>query len=88
MSLILRNKKLEKERNKANLEILGILKKVVNRHPYLRFGQLLLNIGVIMEKHSGEETQIVDPFYEEPADTLERIKNNIMYKHLNQEEHV
>lgn len=50
-------------RQKANLEILKEIEKLIIKYPQQRFGQILSNYVL----PNG------DPFYEESIDTLERI---------------
>lgn len=57
------------KRKEANLEILDLLKELVEKNPKLRFHQLLemLNITVLGK----------DKFYEESVKTLNDLKNEI-----------
>ena len=70
------------ERQKYNELILETLSKLVKKYPDLRFGQILVNCNIIQyEKEvlcdgQRENILIVDPFYEEPEVTWERVKNN------------
>jgi hypothetical protein len=64
------------KRQKYNKLILETLSKLVEKHPDLRFGQILANAEVIIYKNDYDETISVDPFYEEPEFTWERMKNN------------
>ena len=70
------------ERQKYNKLILETLSKLVEKHPDLRFGQILINSEVIQLEEvllEGERQTIlkgIDPFYEEPEFTWERMKNN------------
>ena len=64
------------ERQKYNKLILETLSKLVNKYPDLRFGQILANAEVIIYKNDYDETVPIDPFYEEPEVTWERMKNN------------
>ena len=64
------------ERQKYNKLILETLSKLVNKYPDLRFGQILADAEVIIYKNDYDETIPVDPFYEEPEVTWERMKNN------------
>ena len=54
------------KRQSSNLEIVNLLSKVVERHPELRFTQILSALG--LDK---------DRFYEESVDTLQDIKNRL-----------
>lgn len=63
-------------RLKKNMELLEVLKTIIENNPDLRFGQILFNYGFILPDHY--ETQkgwmMKDPFYEEPNTTLERVQ--------------
>lgn len=56
---------------------------MVNSYPDLRFGQILVNIGVIkydqdvLVDGQRENLLVIDPFNEEPEITYERICKNI-----------
>ena len=70
------------ERQKYNKLILETLSKLVEKYPDLRFGQILVNSEVIQLEEvllEGERQTVlkgIDPFYEEPEFTWERMKNN------------
>ena len=64
------------ERQKYNKLILETLSKLIEKHPDLRFGQILADAEVIIYKNDYDETVPIDPFYEEPEVTWERMKNN------------
>lgn len=69
--------KIEK-RQEYNLKIVDILAEQVERYPNLRFGQILINTNVL--KHYAMDPngfQVFDPFYEESADTYERIMDYV-----------
>lgn len=77
------------ERQKYNKLILERLSKLVNKYPDLRFGQILVNSEVIQLEEvllEGERQTVlkgIDPFYEEPKFTWERMKNNkFVFKEL------
>ena len=65
-------------RQQANQEILRSIEEMVNKHPDLRFGQILVNLGIIeYEQNTYDETLITkDPFNEESVVTLNRMKEN------------
>ena len=65
-------------RQQANQEILRNIEEMVNKHPDLRFGQILVNLGIIeYERNTYDETLITkDPFNEESIVTLNRIRKN------------
>lgn len=58
------------KRQEYNLKILDKIKEKINDYPQLRFGQILIILGVLQSKEGGI---IEDPFYEEPFNTLKRI---------------
>ena len=64
------------ERQKYNKLILEALSKLVNKHPDLRFGQILADAEVITYKNDYDEMVIEDPFYEESKITWERMLLN------------
>ena len=73
------------ERQKYNKLILDTLSKLVEKHPDLRFGQILVNADIIeLVPDSNKSTMIaLDPYYEEPEVTWERMKNNkFVFKEL------
>lgn len=65
------------KRRDANQEILKNIEEMVNKYPDLRFGQILVNLGIIeYERNTYDETLITkDPFNEESVVTLNRMKN-------------
>lgn len=64
-------------RQAANRELLSILEQVVDRNPDLRLGQILLNCKFIEWSLTEKGIKIHDPFYEEPVDTLNRVRSVI-----------
>ena len=64
------------ERQKYNKLILETLSKLVEKYPYLRFGQILANAEVITYKNDYDETVPRDPFYEESEITWKRMLLN------------
>ena len=52
-----------KKRQTANLEIISLLNNIVEKHPELRFCQILTILNLDKDK-----------FYEESVDTLEELK--------------
>lgn len=71
-------KKLEYEdRLKYNNLIIEQLKHLINKHPDLRFGQILINSGVINCTVNTQGIPVVDdPFYEESKNTWQRMLLN------------
>lgn len=64
------------ERQKYNRLILETLSKLIEKHPDLRFGQILANAEVITYKNDYDEMIVKDPFYEESELTWKRMLNN------------
>ena len=70
------------ERQKYNELILETLSKLVKKHPYLRFGQILVDCDIIQyEKEvlcdgQRENLLTIDPFNEEPEITWKRMLLN------------
>ena len=52
-----------------NRAIVEKIKEIIEKYPYLRFGQILVNLGIIHGK--GDAYSIA--FYEEPEDMWNRI---------------
>lgn len=76
-------KELEhKDRQKYNNLIIEQLKHLVNKHPDLRFGQILVNCDIIRYEPSvlcdgqREDILIIDPFNEESEITWKRMLLN------------
>ena len=66
-------------RQQANQEILRNIEEMVNKHPDLRFGQILVNLGIIQYQRDPASFDIIgnkDPFNEESVVTLNRIRKN------------
>lgn len=60
------NKEHDRLRQEYNRRILRMISDKVEKHPYLRFGQILVNCGVIEDGK--------DPFYDEPWEIYHRMK--------------
>lgn len=73
------------ERQKYNKLILETLSKLVDKHPDLRFGQILVNTEVVTYKNDYDEMVVEDPFNEESKTTWERMILNkfAFYKQYN-----
>ena len=71
-------KEMIEKRQSANVEILQMVGDAVMKYPDLRFGQILVNLGIIeYERNTYDETLITkDPFNEESVVTLNRMKEN------------
>lgn len=73
------------ERQKYNKLILERLSKLVDKHPDLRFGQILVNSDIIQftKDDKGFPLAVKDPYFEEPEVTWERMKiNSFVFKEL------
>lgn len=56
-----------------NKAIINKLSEIIEKHPHLRFGQILVNLDIV---HSEGDGYAIDPFYEEPEDMWNRIIKN------------
>lgn len=63
--------KIENDRYKYNQMIVNILAGAVEQYPYMRFGQILVNLNIIKEDDKG---YIHDPFYDESVDMFNSIR--------------
>lgn len=66
-------------RHQANMTLLEILKGYLTDNPDIRFGQALVNLNALEDDFMATKTQVwgrvyKDPFYEEPQETLKRVK--------------
>jgi len=64
------------ERQTYNKLILERLSKLVDKHPNLRFGQILVNASIIELQMLGDKIVGIDPFNEESKITWNRMLNN------------
>lgn len=74
-----RIKEMIDKRQEANLEILNEIEVAVMNFPNLRFGQILVNLGIIQYQRDPASFDIIgikDPFNEESVVTLNRIRKN------------
>lgn len=67
-------KEMIERRQQSNVEILQIVGDAVMKYPGLRFGQILVNLGIIEYELCGDIPLTKDPFNEESVITLNRIK--------------
>lgn len=74
------------KRQECNKEILNILNDIIDKNPDLRFGQVLAITEAIQYKTvnkigalGAHEIEPIDPFNEEPVDTLKRMKQAFMH---------
>jgi len=70
-------KKKIDERQNANLEILDELRNYFLSFPSSRFGQALANLNIIEYDRTKLTPEVIDPFFEESVDTLEKVKHTI-----------
>lgn len=80
-------------RQSANREIIEILSDMVERHPDLRFGQILAITEAIQYKTinkvgalGSHVIEVVDPFNEESVDMWIRMRDKIMELNRNAKE--
>jgi hypothetical protein len=62
-------------RKQANLELLEHLQAYLLAHPDLRFGQALVNLGILKLKQCGDDLVVEDPYSEEPQTMLRRVQD-------------
>ena len=70
-------KKNINERQKANLQILNKLHDYFLAYTDIRFGQALANLNIIEYDRTKLTPEVIDPFFEESVDTLEKVNNTI-----------
>ena len=70
-------KKNISERQKANLQILNKLNDYFLAYPDIRFGQALANLNIIEYDRTKLTPEVIDPFFEESADILEKVNKTI-----------
>lgn len=68
-------------RKEANMEIVRLIVNYINMYPDQRFGQILMNLDIIKNQGPYETMESAKKFYEEPTDTLERVKNTLRGKY-------
>jgi len=68
-------------RQQANRELAARLSELIEQHPDLRFGQILINFGFLKTYTTGPQfdstTHVADPFSEEPMTTLSHVEEQI-----------
>ena len=66
-------------RQETNIVLVKTLEMLIEKYPDMRFGQILFNFGFIDYIHDKvcDAITIKDPFYEEPTETLKRVKEEI-----------
>ncbi len=60
-----------------NKAIIDKLSKIVDEHPYLRFGQILVASNILTQEDEG---WVIDPFYEEPDKMWKRFKESNIFE--------
>ena len=65
--------KLNKERQYFNKKILNDLRQYLEINEWTRFGQALVNLGIIQII----DGKVIDPFYEESIDMYKRLPKEI-----------
>lgn len=70
-------KKNISERQNANLQILNKLHDYLLAYPDIRFGQALANLNIIEYDRTKLTPEVIDPFFEESADILEKVNKTI-----------
>ena len=70
-------KKNINERQKANLQILNKLHDYFLAYSDIRFGQALANLNIIEYDRTKLTPEVIDPFFEESSDILEKVNNTI-----------
>lgn len=66
-----------RNRQRDNRLLVELLSTMVEAYPDLRFGQILFNYKFINWANTNDGVRICDPFYEEPYDTLMRVKSQV-----------
>ena len=70
-------KKNISERQNANLQILNKLRDYFLAYPDIRFGQAIANLNIIEYDRTKLTPEVIDPFFEESADILEKVNETI-----------
>ncbi|MBR1611173.1 MAG: hypothetical protein IJ672_06800 [Methanobrevibacter sp.] len=70
-------KKKIDNRQAANLKIVDMLRDYFLAHPRIRFGQALANLNIIEYDRTKLTPEVIDPFFEESVNTLEKVKNTV-----------
>jgi hypothetical protein len=69
-------------REEANIKIVEILKELVHAYPDQRFGQLLLNLGVVKTALDKDSNLCISTsfLHDEPVSMYHTILNSKLYK--------
>jgi hypothetical protein len=67
----------QRNRQRDNRRLVELLSTMVEAYPDLRFGQILFNYKFVDWVNTDDGVVIRDPFYEEPADTLKRVHEQL-----------
>lgn len=70
----------QRNRQRDNRRLVDLLSMMVETCPDLRFGQILFNYKFVNWGNTNNGVKICDPFYEEPYDTLMRVKDQVCGK--------
>ena len=78
-------KKNISERQKANVQILKKLHDYFIAYPDIRFGQALANLNIIEYDRTKLTPEVIDPFFEESADILEKVNKIVAAVGINED---
>lgn len=67
----------QRNRQRDNRKIVELLSTMVEAYPDLRFGQILFIYKFVNWFNTDNGVRMCDPFYEEPADTLKRVHEQL-----------
>lgn len=67
------------KRQECNLQIVDMLRQYCEKYPDIRFGQALANLGIIEYDRTKLTPEVIDPFFEEPVDVLERALRHFKF---------
>ncbi|MBO6273700.1 hypothetical protein J6O48_13125 [bacterium] len=69
-------------REEANTLILKVITMYLHKHPYLRFGQALIDLKIL--KNDTVSPNNIDIFNEESVDLLNRLKEDLLNRFNNE----
>lgn len=67
----------QRNRQRDNKKIVELLSTMIEAYPDLRFGQILFIYKFVNWFNTDSSVRMCDPFYEEPADTLKRVREQL-----------
>jgi hypothetical protein len=67
----------QRNRQRDNRRLVELLRTIVETYPDLRFGQILFNYKFVNWASTDDGIKTCNPFYEEPADTLKRVHEQL-----------